>query len=83
MLIEALDCAVMAFYHEYLCHEKIGFPQAAFTTSPEEFVNAALPLWLGLKFVPAAHTVIRHENVNGAFRKRWRRNNHVISTENV
>ena len=39
MLIEALDCAVMAFYHVYLCHEKVGLPQVAFTTSPEEFVN--------------------------------------------
>ena len=33
--------------------------------------------------VCTAHSVIRHENVNGAFRKRWRRNNHMISTENV
>ena len=52
MLTEALDCAVTAFYHVYLCHEKVGLPQVAFTNSPEEFVKAALLLWLGLKFVP-------------------------------
>lgn len=83
MLIEGLVCAVMTFYHVSLWYEKVDVTQVASTTSPEEFVNAALFLWLAGPQVCTAHSVIRHENVNGAFRKRWRRNNHVISTENV
>ena len=80
-LTEGLDCAVMKFYHSSLWYEKVDMTQVACTTSPEEFVNAALFLWLAGPQVCTAHSVIRHENE--AFRKRWRRDNHVISLDPV